>query len=419
MTFEMLETETRGTIIKVVGVGGAGGNAVNHMISRGVSGVEFICINTDAQALAKSKAGNTLQIGGTGLGAGARPEAGRLAAEADRERIADALRGAHMVFITAGMGGGTGTGAAPVVAEVAKELGALAVAVVTKPFSFEGIRRENAAEHGLAELEGRVDSLIIVLNEKLEEVLGEDITQFEAFAAADDVLNNAVAGIAEIINVEGLVNVDFEDVKTVMGEQGKAMMGTATASGENRAREAAELAVQSPLLEGVDLSGARGILVNITASPSLRLKETRIAMETIREFAAEDATIIMGTVYDDSLGDKVRVTVVATGLGRTSRKPVAAPTLVHTAPAVIARTGTDNVGFPVGPAAGMSAQSHQMAPIGSVAGATPGPSTDYSKYDQPTVWRDPRSQASARVEAMTESGMARLDIPAFLRKQAD
>ena len=419
MTFEMLETETRGTIIKVVGVGGAGGNAVNHMISRGVSGVEFICINTDAQALAKSKAGNTLQIGGTGLGAGARPEAGRLAAEADRERIADALRGAHMVFITAGMGGGTGTGAAPVVAEIAKELGALAVAVVTKPFSFEGIRRENAAEHGLAELEGRVDSLIIVLNEKLEEVLGEDITQFEAFAAADDVLNNAVAGIAEIINVEGLVNVDFEDVKTVMGEQGKAMMGTATASGENRAREAAELAVQSPLLEGVDLSGARGILVNITASPSLRLKETRIAMETIREFAAEDATIIMGTVYDDSLGDKVRVTVVATGLGRTSRKPVAAPTLVHATPAVMARTGTDNVGFPVGPAAGMPTQPTQMAPVGAMAGAAPIPSTDYSKYDQPTVWRDPRSQASARVEAMTESGMARLDIPAFLRKQAD
>jgi cell division protein FtsZ len=419
MTFEMLETETRGTIIKVVGVGGAGGNAVNHMISRGVSGVEFICINTDAQALAKSKAGNTLQIGGTGLGAGARPEAGRLAAEADRERIADALRGAHMVFITAGMGGGTGTGAAPVVAEIAKELGALAVAVVTKPFSFEGIRRENAAEHGLAELEGRVDSLIIVLNEKLEEVLGEDITQFEAFAAADDVLNNAVAGIAEIINVEGLVNVDFEDVKTVMGEQGKAMMGTATASGENRAREAAELAVQSPLLEGVDLSGARGILVNITASPGLKLKETRIAMETIREFAAEDATIIMGTVYDDNLGDKVRVTVVATGLGRTARRPAATPTLVQTAPAVMARTGTDNVGFPVGPAAGMPAQPTQMAPMGAMGGATPVPSTDYSKYDQPTVWRDPRSQASAKVEAMTESGMARLDIPAFLRKQAD
>lgn len=302
------------------------------------------------------------------------------------------------------------------VAEVAKELGALAVAVVTKPFSFEGVRRENAAEHGLTELEGRVDSLIIVLNEKLEEVLGEEITQVEAFAAADDVLNNAVAGIAEIINVEGLVNVDFEDVKTVMGEQGKAMMGTATASGENRAREAAELAVQSPLLEGVDLSGARGILVNITASPSLKLKETRIAMETIREFAAEDATIILGTVYDDSLGEKVRVTVVATGLGRNTRRPAVTPTLVHAAPSVVARTGTDNVGFQVGPSSPMMGQT---SPIGAAGGAPAVPSTDYSKYDQPTVWRDPRSQASARVEAMTESGMARLDIPAFLRKQAD
>jgi cell division protein FtsZ len=341
MNFEMFETETQGTIIKVVGVGGAGGNAVNHMVSRGVQGVEFICINTDAQALAKSKASNTLQIGGTGLGAGARPDAGKAAAEADRERIADALRGAHMVFITAGMGGGTGTGAAPVVAEIAKEMGALTVAVVTKPFSFEGVRREAAAERGLGELEGRVDSLIIVLNEKLEEVLGEDVTQIEAFAAADDVLNNAVAGIAEIINVEGLVNVDFEDVKTVMGEQGKAMMGTACAAGEDRARIAAENAVQSPLLEGVDLSGARGILVNITASRALKLKETRVAMETIRTFAAEDATIILGTVYDDSLDDQLRVTVVATGLGRKRT-----PTLVHnSAQAVMQKTGTDNIGF--------------------------------------------------------------------------
>jgi cell division protein FtsZ len=398
MTFEMFETDTVGTNIKVVGVGGAGGNAVNHMVSRGVQGVEFICINTDAQALAKSKAGSTLQIGGTGLGAGAKPDAGKMAAEADRERIADALRGAHMVFITAGMGGGTGTGAAPVVAEIAKELGALTVAVVTKPFSFEGARREMAAEKGLAELESRVDSLIIVLNEKLEEVLGDDVTQIQAFEAADSVLNNAVAGIAEIINVEGLVNVDFEDVKTVMGEQGKAMMGTATASGEDRARLAAENAVQSPLLEGVDLSGARGILVNITASRNLRLKETRIAMETIREFAAEDATIIMGTVYDDALGDEVRVTVVATGLGRNRK---VAPTLVHTMP--LQKTGTDNLGFPM---------------PGIAAGLTPNVA-DYSKYDQPTVWRDPRSQAAAQVEALSESGVDRLDIPAFLRKQAD
>ncbi len=403
MTFEMFETDTIGTNIKVVGVGGAGGNAVNHMVSRGVQGVEFICINTDAQALAKSKAGATLQIGGTGLGAGAKPEAGKAAAEADRERIADAIRGAHMVFITAGMGGGTGTGAAPVVAEIAKELGALTVAVVTKPFSFEGARREMAAEKGLAELEGRVDSLIIVLNEKLEEVLGEDVTQIEAFAEADSVLNNAVAGIAEIINVEGLVNVDFEDVKTVMGEQGKAMMGTATATGEDRARIAAENAVQSPLLEGVDLSGARGILVNITASRNLKLKETRVAMETIREFAAEDATIIMGTVYDDAMGDEVRVTVVATGLGR--HRKAAGPTLVHATP--VQRTGTDNIGFPMG------------GPAMAAPGVITPTAADYSKYDQPTVWRDPRSQAAAQVEALSESGVDRLDIPAFLRKQAD
>jgi cell division protein FtsZ len=315
------------------------------------------------------------------------------------------------------MGGGTGTGAAPVVAEIAKELGALTVAVVTKPFSFEGVRRENAAEHGLSELEGRVDSLIIVLNEKLEEVLGDDITQIEAFAAADDVLNNAVAGIAEIINVEGLVNVDFEDVKTVMGEQGKAMMGTAMAAGGDRARLAAENAVQSPLLEGVDLSGARGILVNITASRELKLRETRVAMETIRAFAAEDATIILGTVYDDSLGDQVRVTVVATGLGRHRK---AGPTLVHTAsPAAIPRTGTDNVGFPPGTAA-VGGFGAQIGGALAGQGASPVmPSTDYSQYDQPTVWRDPRSQAAARVEAMTESGIDRLDIPAFLRKQAD
>lgn len=415
MNFEMFETETQGTVIKVVGIGGAGGNAVNHMVSRSVQGVEFICINTDAQALAKSKAGSTLQIGGTGLGAGAKPEAGRAAAEADRERIADALRGAHMVFITAGMGGGTGTGAAPIVAEVAKELGALTVAVVTKPFSFEGVRRENAAEQGLAELESRVDSLIIVLNEKLEEVLGDDITQIEAFAAADNVLNNAVAGIAEIINVEGLVNVDFEDVKTVMGEQGKAMMGTATASGEDRARIAAENAVQSPLLEGVDLSGARGILVNITASRSLKLKETRIAMDTIRAFAAEDATIIMGTVYDDSLGDDVRVTVVATGLGRNRK-----PTLVRTPQTSVGqRTGTDNIGFPM-PVGTPGASVGQPQPMGAAVGSAPAVAApDYGAYDSPTVWRDPRSHAAARVEAMTESGVDRLDIPAFLRKQAD
>ena len=342
MSFEILETETQGTVIKVVGVGGAGGNAVAHMIAQGVQNVEFICANTDAQALAKTKANVLIQLGKTGLGAGAKPEAGRQAAEEDRDRIRDALRGAHMVFITAGMGGGTGTGAAPVVAEVAQELGILTVAVVTKPFEFEGTKRCKAAEEGLEKLSSKVNSLIIVLNEKLLEVVGDDATQEDCFIAADDVLHNACAGIAEIINVEGNVNVDFEDVKTIMSEVGKAMMGTATANGPDRAREAAEQAIASPLLEGVDLSGARGVLVNITSSKSLKLKETKEVMNIIRAYAAEDATVIFGTAYDETMGDDLRVTVVATGLGRK----VAKPTLVQAEqyqPA--ARTGTfDAVG---------------------------------------------------------------------------
>ena len=403
MSFQMLETESLGTVIKVIGVGGAGGNAVQHMIRRKVAGVEFICANTDAQSLAKADGLHALQLGASGLGAGAKPEAGKAAAEADRGRIAEALRGAHMVFITAGMGGGTGTGAAPVVAEVAKELGALTVAVVTKPFSFEGGRRMKAAEAGLSDLEDKVDSLIVILNEKLEEVLGDEVTQREAFAAADDVLHNAVAGIAEIINVEGMVNVDFEDVKTVMGEQGKAMMGTATACGPDRARIAAEQAVRSPLLEGVDLSGARGILVNITASSSLKLKETKIAMETIRTLAAEDATIIFGTVYDEEMADEMRVTVVATGLGTSRRRP----SLVRsTSAAPVQRTGTDDaVGAPV-----YQGREPESAPGGNA----------YQDYDRPAIWRQPaKSEAAARVIALEEGGMDRFDIPAFLRKQAD
>ncbi|MEF9995160.1 MAG: cell division protein FtsZ, partial [Burkholderiaceae bacterium] len=320
MTFEILETETNGTIIKVIGVGGAGGNAVEHMINRGVQGVEFICANTDHQALARAQASNIIQLGKTGLGAGSRPEAGAAAANEARERIADSLRGAHMVFITAGMGGGTGTGAAPVVAEVAQEMGILTVAVVSKPFGFEGPKRSRLAEAGLEQLESKVHSLIVILNDKLEEVLGEDAEMHECFKAADDVLHNACAGIAEIINVPGLINVDFEDVKTVMSEHGKAMMGTASAAGLDRARIAAEQAVASPLLEGVDLSGARGVLVNITASSSLKMKETREVMDTIRAFAADDSTVIFGTVRDESMGDELRVTVVATGLGRAGKK---------------------------------------------------------------------------------------------------
>ncbi|MCS7100913.1 MAG: cell division protein FtsZ [Burkholderiaceae bacterium] len=392
MAFEVLETETRGTVIKVIGVGGAGGNAVEHMIRRGVQGVEFICANTDHQALARSSARNIIQLGTTGLGAGSRPEMGRQAAMEARDRIADALRGAHMVFITAGMGGGTGTGAAPVVAEVAKELGILTVAVVSKPFAFEGRRRMEVAETGLLELEDKVHSLIVILNDKLQEVLGEDAEMQACFAAADDVLHNACAGIAEIINVPGLINVDFEDVKTVMSEHGKAMMGTATASGPDRARIAAEQAVASPLLEGVDLSGARGVLVNITASGSLKLRETSVVMNTIREFAAEDATVIFGTVRDDAMGDNLRVTVVATGLGRLNAKKAPLAVVKNAA-----RTGTDN-----------------LPPLGVA------PAPDYAQFSTPAIWRSgSREAAAARVAALEEAGTDRLDIPTFLRKQAD
>ncbi len=401
MTFEMLETETQGAVIKVIGVGGAGGNAVQHMISRGVQGVEFICANTDAQALARSKADSIIQLGKSGLGAGAKPEAGRAAAEEARDRIADAMRDAHMVFITAGMGGGTGTGAAPVVAAVAKELGILTVGVVSKPFGFEGTKKMRVAEEGLEQLSTHVDSLIVVLNEKLEEVMGEDAEMDACFKTADDVLHNAVAGIAEIIKVDGLINVDFEDVKTVMSEQGKAMMGTAKAAGIDRARLAAEQAVTSPLLEGVDLSGARGVLVNISASKTLKLRETKTVMETIRAFAAEDATVIFGAVYDETMGDDLRVTVVATGLGRLKQRPQ----LVQSTGSVQAstlKTGTDNLS------------------MGGPGGVMPqGLAVNYEQLETPAVWRSSRESAAARVSALEESGMDRLEIPAFLRKQAD
>ncbi len=316
MEFDMVEDNVNlGTIIKVVGVGGAGGNAVQHMINKGVSGVEFIAANTDSQALLRSSADNVIQIGESGLGAGMRPDVGRRLAEESRSRIEDALRGAHMVFIAAGMGGGTGTGASPVIAEVAKSLGALTVAVVSKPFSYEGTKCMQMAEEGLAELSQHVDSLIVILNEKLEEIY-EDDSMIEWFQHADDVLNNAVAGIAEIINVPGHINVDFNDVKTIMSEQGKAMMGTAVATGSDRAVTAAQEAVASPLLDGVNLSGARGVLVNITASKSLKGKETKQVMAVVREFASPEATIVQGIAYDDAMGDDLRVTVVATGLDK-------------------------------------------------------------------------------------------------------
>jgi cell division protein FtsZ len=388
--FEIVEKEASGTVIKVVGIGGAGGNAVDHMIRQGVEGVEFICANTDAQALKRNQAKVKLQLGASGLGAGAKPDAGRAAAQSERERVAEVLDGAHMVFITAGMGGGTGTGAAPVVAEIAREMGILTVAVVTKPFQFEG-KRMKVAEAGLDELSQNVDALIVILNERLMEVLGDDVTVEQAFKAADNVLHNAVAGIAEIINNPGMVNVDFEDVHTVMEEVGMAMMGSASSSGMDRARIAAEQAVASPLLDGISLSGARGVLVNITASRSLKMKEVNEVMNTIREFAADDATIIFGAVYDDDIGDDLRVTVVATGLGQARVHSQSKPSLV-----VAQKTGTDNM------------------PVSGAQGGAGGP--NYKDLDMPTVFRNNRA---GTLEALQQSGMETLDIPAFLRKQAD
>jgi cell division protein FtsZ len=345
--------------------------------------VEFITMNTDAQALKRNLAKVTLQLGTgvtKGLGAGANPEVGRLAAEEDRERITELITGADMLFITAGMGGGTGTGAAPVVAEIARSMGVLTVAVVTKPFAFEG-KRQKVAAVGIDALKQHVDSLIIIPNDRLMEVLGEDVTYEDAFRASNDVLNGAVAGIAEVINCPGMVNVDFADVRTVMSENGVAMMGSATASGPERAQMAAEQAVHSPLLEDIRLSGARGVLINITASHTMKLKEVHEVMNTIRSFTAEDATVIYGSVIDEAIGDALRVTIVATGLGgaAAARQPVMQ---------VVARTGTDD----------------------AVAGV------NYEELDQPTALRRRRDTT---IEAMRHSGVDMLDIPAFLRKQAD
>ena len=404
MTIEMIEVEefNLGTQIKVIGVGGGGSNAVEHMIGRHVQGIEFICANTDAQALQRSAAHRTIQLGTSGLGAGAKPDKGREAAEAAIDDIRASIDGAHMLFITAGMGGGTGTGAAPVIARVAKEMGILTVGVVTKPFDFEGGRRMTNAEHGLAELEANVDSLIVVLNEKLLEVLGDDVSQDAAFAYANDVLKNAVGGIAEIINVPGEINADFEDVRTVMGEPGKAMMGTAMADGPDRARIAAEQAVACPLLEGIDLSGAKGVLVLISAAKgSLKLSESRLAMNTVRAYASPEAQVIFGTAYDDSLGEQIRVTVVATGLNKQNAARRTAP------PLQVLRTGTDNMPFQM---AGSG-----MGHVGMGGSAQP----DYGSMAVPSVWRTGRTQATDRVNALSSGGMDDLEIPAFLRKQAD
>lgn len=421
MSIEMIEDEgfNQGTQIKVIGVGGGGGNAVEHMIVSEVQGVEFICANTDAQALTRSSAHKVIQLGVSGLGAGSKPDKGRDAAEQAVDDIRAAIAGAHMLFITAGMGGGTGTGAAPVIARVAKEMGILTVGVVTKPFDWEGGRRMTNADSGLSELEANVDSLIVVLNEKLIDVLGDDITQDEAFAHANDVLKNAVGGIAEIINVPGHVNVDFEDVRTVMGEPGKAMMGTAVANGPDRARIAAEQAVACPLLEGIDLSGAKGVLVLITAAKgSLKLSESKLAMNTIRAYASPDAHVIYGTAYDDSLSDDIRVTVVATGLSRQGVRRMAPPLQVL-------RTGTDNVPFQVptlstqvGGGAVPGTMSNPM--MAAAMPPTAGPQPDYHTMATPSVWRTrDRTQAAAKVDALASGGMDDFEIPAFLRKQAD
>ena len=387
------EAETGSTVIKVIGVGGAGGNAVEHMINQGVGGVEFICCNTDSQALKRSSAAIKLQLG-PGLGAGGKPDRARELAVQDRGRIAEALSGAHMVFITAGMGGGTGTGAGPIIAEVARELGILTVAVVTKPFEYEG-KRKRLAEEGVAELARHVDSLIIILNEKLEEVLGEEVSMLEAFKAADNVLRNAVGGIAEIINVPGLVNVDFEDVRTVMGEMGKAMMGSAVAAGVDRARVAAEEAVASPLLEGIELSGARGVLVNITASTTLGLREYKDVMNTIRQYTAPEATVICGAVFDETMEDQLRVTVVATGLGGVMVRDAVKPKMMVVETAGL-RTGTDNL--PVFDGGSGQAQIDLSSVTSSVRG---------------------HSLRNAQADAMAASGVDKYDIPAFLRRQSD
>lgn len=379
MGIEMIEEFNQGTQIKVIGVGGGGGNAVDHMINRGVQGVEFICANTDAQALNRSKAHTLLQLGHTGLGAGSRPEAGKASAEEAVDRIKAALEGAHMVFITAGMGGGTGTGAAPVVAEIAKEMGILTVAVVTKPFDFEN--RIRVAESGVEELSKQVDSLIVVLNDKLLEVYGDDAGFEDCFRSADNVLTSAVGGIAEIINVPGLVNVDFQDVRTAMAEMGRAMMGSAQASGLDRARIAAEQAAVSPLLEGTELSGARCVLINITASRNLKMSEVRDAVKTVQAFAASEAFVKYGTVFDENMEDRIRVTVVATGLGAV--RAAAMPRKME-----VIRTGTDNVSMEI----------------------------DYGNLELPAVIR---RTSRTTVEAMSANGMSTLDIPAFLRKQAD
>ncbi|WP_196158448.1 cell division protein FtsZ [Reinekea sp. G2M2-21] len=389
--FTLVDEQPQNAVIKVFGCGGGGGNAVKHMLDSRVEGVEFICANTDAQALRSINATTALQLGNgitRGLGAGANPEIGRQSALEDREQIAEILKGSDMVFITAGMGGGTGTGAAPVVAEIAKELGILTVAVVTKPFPFEGRRRMKVAVDGMEELRQHVDSLITIPNEKLLSVLGKNVTLIEAFAEANNVLLNAVQGVADLIVRPGTINLDFADVRTVMSEMGMAMMGSGRASGENRAQRAAEMAIRSPLLEDVDLHGARGILVNVSAGVDLGLDEFTEVGNTIEEFASEDATVVVGTVIDPELEDEIRVTVVATGIGEVAKQTVNKP-----------KVAVDNTRRADG-------------------------TVDYKKLERPAVNRMKVETTQAADEqppkaVKSAKDLDYLDIPAFLRRQAD
>jgi cell division protein FtsZ len=404
--FELMDAYSQNAVIKVIGVGGGGGNAVAHMVTSGIEGVEFMCINTDAQALKHSKVKTSLQIGCNitkGLGAGADPEVGRQAAMEDRDRIIEMIEGCDMLFITAGMGGGTGTGAAPVVAQVAKELGILTVAVVTRPFEMEGGKRTLVANHGLAELGKYVDSLITIPNQKLLTVLGAKTTLLDAFKSANHVLQGAVQGIAELITRPGLINVDFADVRTVMSETGMAMMGSGVARGENRAKEAAEMAVSSPLLEDINLQGAHGILVNVTAGMDLSIGEFQEVGNIVKQFASDDATVVVGTVIDPELSDEMRVTVVATGLGRpevaaVGRSPYGrdVPTLQKVAP--------------------QAAQAPAQEPPMRVVPRRPLTAADYAALDKPAVQRQRAVGDGLHGNPEAEDV---LDIPAFLRRQAD
>jgi len=384
--FELMDAYSQNAVIKVIGVGGGGGNAVQHMVEADIEGVEFVCANTDAQALTNMNARTTLQLGSSitkGLGAGANPDIGRQAAMEDRDRIVEVIEGADMLFITAGMGGGTGTGAAPVVAQVAKEMGILTVAIVTRPFPFEGGKRTEVAHRGLQELGQYVDSLITIPNEKLLSVLGQDVSLLNAFKAANNVLQGAVQGIAELITRPGLINVDFADVRTVMSEMGMAMMGSGATSGQDRAREAAEAAVHSPLLEDIDLMGARGILVNVTAGLDLTIGEFEEVGNTVKEFASPDATVVVGTVIDPDMHDELRVTVVATGLGAAVEQPQEKPEPVQLVQRNV-RSGEVN----------------------------------YADLDRPAVIRK-KAAGDPTPPPASADDMDYLDIPAFLRRQAD